>query len=457
MSAHVFVRRLAAAALVVWAIAATVSGQTPHVSPLSIQITSPLGRTGISGAVRIVARIVSAPGSTLSKVTFYVDGKLVGEDADGPPYAVEWVDENPFEAREITVQVADSLGNAAKDSVDLKPLQINETTSVSAVLVEPLVLDPKGRSVKGLTAKDFQLVEDNIPQTLQQAIPDPIPATYTLLIDASQSMSRRMDFVRDAAREFPLHLRPKDDVMVVPFTKSLGVVTGPTQDRDTITGAIDAIDAKGGTAILDCLASVARQLKQVPSRHVIVLITDGYDEDSGTAFDKSLAAIKADGSTVFVVAIGGVAGISLQGEDLLRRIATETGGRAFFPLRERQRAVLGERGVDAADAGEQVAVEGRVADLVGLELVGRDPHDAVDAFDAGLQDARPQLGRRDPHHLPGRRVEEADHLDGFVASAVAAAATLVPVSYSHRVPCPNVPATRGRRNDARVSGFRSAA
>jgi Ca-activated chloride channel homolog len=336
MSPHVFVRRLAAAALVVWAIASAVSGQTPHVSPLSIQITSPLGRTGISGAVRIVARITSASGSTLSKVTFYVDGKLVGERADGPPYAVEWLDENPFEARSITVQVADSLGNDAKDTVDLKPLQINETTSVSAVLVEPLVLDPKGRTVKGLTAGDFQLVEDNVPQTLQQAIPDPIPATYTLLIDSSQSMSRRMEFVRDAARELPKHLRPKDDVMVVPFTKTLGVVTGPTQDRDTITGAIEAIDAKGGTAILDCLASVASQLKQVPSRHVIVLITDGYDEDSGTQFDKALAAIKADGSTVYVVAIGGVAGISLQGEDLLRRIAAETGGRAFFPMREFQ-------------------------------------------------------------------------------------------------------------------------
>ena len=39
---------------------------------------------------------------------------------------------------------------------------------------------------------------------------------------------------------------------------------------------------------------------------------------------------------MFVVGIGGVAGISLKGETLLRRIATQMGGRAFFPNREDQ-------------------------------------------------------------------------------------------------------------------------
>src|SRR4029453_11078318 len=120
-------------------------------STLSIEITSPLGRTGISGAVRIVARVTAASQAVLSKVTFYLDGKPVGEDTDGPPYAVEWLDENPFEAREITAQVADSFGNTAKDRIVLKPLEIVESTQVSGVLVEPLVLDEKNHSVKGLT------------------------------------------------------------------------------------------------------------------------------------------------------------------------------------------------------------------------------------------------------------------------------------------------------------------
>ena len=66
---------------------------------------------------------------------------------------------------------------------------------------------------------------------------DMMPATYTLLVDSSQSMSRRMDFVREAARDLPAHLRRDDQVVIAPFSKTLGAVTGPTKDRETIAGA----------------------------------------------------------------------------------------------------------------------------------------------------------------------------------------------------------------------------
>jgi Ca-activated chloride channel homolog len=310
---------------------------------LSVQITSPLGRTGVTGPVRIVARIVALPKAVLSTVQFFVDGALVGEDTDGPPYAVEWLDDNPFQSREITVQVGDSLGHAAHDTVHLKALELTESTSVNSVLLEPLVRDEEGRSVKGLSVADFHLLEDGVPQTLDQAIPDAVPATYTLLVDSSQSMSRRMDFVREAAGELPGYLRPADQVLVVPFAAKLGAITGPTKDRETITGAVDAIRASGGTAILDGLASVAQQLTAIEGRHVIVLITDGYDENSGMAFNKSLDEVKATGATVYVIGVGGVAGISLKGESLLRRLATETGGQAFFPFRSTQLADVHER------------------------------------------------------------------------------------------------------------------
>jgi VWFA-related protein len=46
--------------------------------------------------------------------------------------------------------------------------------------------------------------------------------------------------------------------------------------------------------------------------------------------------VKAAQVTVYVVAIGGVAGISIKGERLLKRLASETGGRCFLPEREEQ-------------------------------------------------------------------------------------------------------------------------
>ena len=64
--------------------------------------------------------------------------------------------------------------------------------------------------------------------------PDVLPATYLLLIDSSQSMSRRIDFVKEAARRLTGYLRPEDRVIVVPFSRRLGPVTGPTADHKTV-------------------------------------------------------------------------------------------------------------------------------------------------------------------------------------------------------------------------------
>ena len=321
---------------------------------LSIQITSPLGRTGMTGPIRIVARVEADPGTPLLPVQFFVDGKLVGTDADGAPYAVEWLDDNPYEAREIAVTVADALGRTAKDALTLRPLEFTDSAEVSTVYLEPTVVDQTGRRVAGLTVDDFRILEDGVPQTVAVATPNIVPATYTLLIDGSQSMQRRMDFVRDAARKLPEHLRPTDQVIVAPFTRSVGTITGPTRDRDTIVDAIGGISAGGGTAILNAVVAAADKLRTIDTRHVLVLITDGYDENSDVAFDEALAAVKGTDTTVYIIAVGGTAGISLKGEALLRRLATETGGRAFFPAREFQLTEV--HGLIAADVQQRYIV-----------------------------------------------------------------------------------------------------
>ena len=53
---------------------------------LSIEITSPLGRTGIPGTIRIVARIRPPEDANVMLARFLVDGAMVGEVTDGPPY-----------------------------------------------------------------------------------------------------------------------------------------------------------------------------------------------------------------------------------------------------------------------------------------------------------------------------------------------------------------------------------
>lgn len=317
----------------------TVLALTPLLAtaqPAGVRITSPLGRTGVPGVIRVVAQVQTAVDRGVVPVHFFVDGVSIGDDLDGPPYVVEWEDVNPYEAREIRVDVETGQGGVISDSVKLPALEVLEETSVASVLIEATVIDEQNRYVSTLGLDDFRLSEDGVSQALDLVQLQSLPTTFTLLIDASQSLHRRIDMVKAAARRLATRLRPGDHVIVAPFRTRVESTTGPTEDEATIAEAIDAVSARGGTAILDALATVPEMFAHVAGRHVVVLLTDGYDEQSATTYEEAMIALQRLQATVYVVGIGGVAGISLKGETLLKRIAAQMGGRAFFPIRAEQ-------------------------------------------------------------------------------------------------------------------------
>lgn len=303
---------------------------------IAVRITSPLGRTGTADSVRIVAQIQCPHTTDLGPVRFYIDGKLFQTDVDGPPYAAEWVDENPFERREIAVAVSDAMGHEVRDSVVLEPFDLVEESEVTSVLVEAAVQDKTGRFLKNLPPSAFTLTEDSVPQALDLARQEAVGATYALLVDGSASMSRRLDFVQRTAGLLYNYMTPLDRTIVAPFAKTLLSMTGPTDDRQTVADAIRMIRSSGGTAILDSLLQLAHRFPQSEGRRVVILITDGYDENSVSTLDEVVAAVKEMRLTVYAVGIGGVAGVSLKGERVLRRLAAETGGRVFLPSTESQ-------------------------------------------------------------------------------------------------------------------------
>ena len=299
-----------------------------------LRITSPLGRTGLVTRVRIVAQISVAPGVQLSPVDFFVDGKSVGTVKSGPPYAVEWLDENPFEKREIMVQASASTGETLRDTVSLPPFEVVEKTEVTGVLVETSVFDKNGRFVSDLPATAFKVSEDDVEQKIDFISRESVETDMVLLVDNSQSMSRRMDYVRGATERLISALREKDRAIVAPFNAHVGNITGPTNDVPTLRQAIAAMHASGGTALLDALHEGTRLLAGSKGRRAIVLITDGYDENSSTTVAEVQRVVQESQVTVYALAVGGVAGISLKGETTLRSIAEQSGGRVFFPARE---------------------------------------------------------------------------------------------------------------------------
>jgi hypothetical protein len=100
----------------------------------------------------------------------------------------------------ISAEVEDGTGGVVEDRVSLGSLEVIEEAFVASVLVEATVTDPDGRYVSNLAAEHFSLFEDEQPQPLDLVQLQTLPTTFTLLVDGSQSMSRRIDMVRATAR-----------------------------------------------------------------------------------------------------------------------------------------------------------------------------------------------------------------------------------------------------------------
>jgi Ca-activated chloride channel family protein len=325
------------AALVAAAAYTAVAAQSPAPPTPIVRITSPMGRTGTTAPVRIVAQVQYADAAPPGQVRFFVDKQLLGS-VQRPPYALEWVDENPFERREIAVEAVDSLGHAVMDRIVLEPFEVTEVADVASVLLEASVQDKRGRFVRNIDGSAFSVFENGVKQSLDLVSQEVVGATFALLVDSSASMSRRMDFVQRTAATLAGYMTARDRMLIAPFAKEIRAVTGPTRDRATIVEAVRAIQPEGGTAILDSLSKLPGILASSEGRRAVILITDGYDEHSSTSFAEALTAVKSSGATVYVVGIGGVAGISIKGERLLRQLAVETGGRFFFPSRDSELA-----------------------------------------------------------------------------------------------------------------------
>lgn len=312
-------------------------------APLSVRITSPHGRLPSTGPIRIVARVRAPEGAAITNVSFYLDDVLLGEDREGPAYAVEWMDDNPFLPHDIRVEATDSAGRRARDLLKLEPLEITDDAQITRVLLEVSAFDAEGRSLAGLRPADFTVFEDEAPQTVEMLDTQEVPTTFLLLVDHSQSMAVRIDFVQRAARRLISYLRPRDQVIVVPFARGAGSVTGPTTDHDTIIEAIGAIASGGGTAIYDAVRDAAARLANVEGRRAIVLLTDGYDEHSTSSMTEAIEAVARVHATLYTVGIGGVAGISIAGQDALKRLARASSGQAYFPFRDEELPFVHER------------------------------------------------------------------------------------------------------------------
>jgi Ca-activated chloride channel homolog len=130
-----------------------------------------------------------------------------------------------------------------------------------------------------------------------------------------------------------------------------------TTDRRQSVSAIDAYSARGGTALYDGLTDALMRLKRTEGRKVVVLLSDGHDENnpgtgpgSARTQDDVFAALRETNTMIYPIGLGPRAD-----RELLERLAAESGGVAFFP--EDVSSLRGDYGRVVEDLRRRYVVE----------------------------------------------------------------------------------------------------
>jgi VWFA-related protein len=211
---------------------------------------------------------------------------------------------------------------------------------VYLVNVPLTVTDKKGRLVITMTKDDFSLSEDNTPQTIQYFSRETdLALRIGLLIDTSNSIRDRLRFEQQAATDFLTDIirRGKDQAFVEGFDVEPQVVQDYTDNVEKLSSAIRGLQAGGVTSLYDAIYfSCKEKLLFFPPpepylRRMIIVISDGEDNRSEHTREEALAMAQRAEVTIFAISTNR-SGSEQRGDKILKYLAEQTGGRAYFPF-----------------------------------------------------------------------------------------------------------------------------
>ncbi|MEO6050889.1 MAG: VWA domain-containing protein, partial [Pyrinomonadaceae bacterium] len=211
--------------------------------------------------------------------------------------------------------------------------------------------DRNNRPINNVQEKEFKIYEDGNLQQIDFFSKSEVPTNYALVIDNSGSLRQQLDKVVEAGKVFVNTNRPDDETMIIRFVgrDKIEIEQPFTANKTDLIDALDNLYVEGGqTAIIDAVYLAVENVDEYErtkksddkKRRALVLVSDGEDRNSFYN-EKQLFELLRE-SEVQIYVIGFVGDLSKDGgfiskspqakaKAFLERIATETGGKAYFP------------------------------------------------------------------------------------------------------------------------------
>jgi len=225
--------------------------------------------------------------------------------------------------------------------------QEKEVVNIRRVRLPITVTDKKGQFVSGLTASDFLIFEDKVPQQIDSFTSEEnnsLPLYVAVLMDTSPSTAAKLKFEQESAMNFiQTVVRPrKDRVLFATFDDQVILRQDFTDRLELLDRAVFAIKKTGSqTALYDAIWQFCdEKMRSAAGRRALVIITDGDDTYSRADINDAIDIAQRTETTIFAISTkaglsGSVPGVEAgqvkdKGDKGLERLCDETGGMAFF-------------------------------------------------------------------------------------------------------------------------------
>src|SRR6185295_7300236 len=207
------------------------------------------------------------------------------------------------------------------------------TTGVSLVEVYATVTDSRGEPITNLTATDFRVMQDGVPQAITAFAAGEFPLAVAIGLDRSLSMAGkndRLSVAKTAARTFVDALRRDDQVMVLAIGSDTEVVAPLSTNRAAARVAIDRLEPWGTTPLYDATLIALDDIQSAKGRRALVLLSDGTDRYSDTNAAALVDQARRRDVLIYPIAIGSAR------PPVFAELATATGGRSFVAKESRE-------------------------------------------------------------------------------------------------------------------------
>jgi Ca-activated chloride channel homolog len=237
----------------------------------------------------------------------------------------------PPKTEEEKKQVIEGADNAAAQATTRRDARIR--VDVNLVLVPMTVTDPMNRLVTGLEKDNFQLYDNNLPQTIKSFSTQDAPLTIGIVFDLSGSMGSKFVRARKALSEFLRTCNPQDEFFMVGFNDRPAVIVDYTSDVDDVEARMVMLKPENRTALIDAIYLGVNKLGSAKyDRKALLVISDGGDNRSRYTENELRRVVRESDLQIYSIGIFDQYAPTTEeqlGPMLLTDICEMTGGRLF--------------------------------------------------------------------------------------------------------------------------------